>query len=228
MGRIYLIRHGQAGLRHNYDTLSEVGSQQAGLLRNWFATEGIKLDRIVSGARTRQIETACLAAGEPEIEQGFTEFDLDVVYASLAPVLCKIDAQFDREYQEMLAEMKSDDALVHRRWNRCDMMVFQTWHSGKYPVDGESWADFKTRVLQTMEQVRATDANHHVAIFTSATPIGLILAEILRTDDERAMLLAGACYNASITALRVQNGDVRMIGFNSIAHIADPSLRTLR
>lgn len=228
MSRIYLIRHGQAGLRHNYDTLSPIGEQQAGLLRAWFHSEGIKFNRIISGSRTRQIETACLAAGEPEIIPGFTEFDLDVVYAGIAPMLCKLDPRFDREYREMLAEMKADDAPVHRQWNRCDAMVFQAWHGGKYAVEGESWVEFKTRVLATLDALQSSGPDSQIAVFTSATPIGLLLARILGSEDEQAMFLAGACYNSSITTLRIRDGQARMTGFNSIAHLTDPALRTLR
>ena len=33
MSRIYLVRHGQAGTRADYDTLSDVGLEQSRLLR---------------------------------------------------------------------------------------------------------------------------------------------------------------------------------------------------
>ncbi len=58
MSAVYLIRHGQAGLRHNYDTLSDLGHTQARLLGEYLAAQKIKFAAIYSGALTRQQETA--------------------------------------------------------------------------------------------------------------------------------------------------------------------------
>jgi len=124
--------------------------------------------------------------------------------------------------------MRSHEAPVHRQWNRCDVTVFKTWYAGQLPVEGETWIEFKARVLSAMEAIRAVASKEHVAIFTSATPIGLLLAALLGADDEKAMRMAGACYNSSVTTLRVHEGDVSMIAFNSIAHLPDPLERTFR
>jgi broad specificity phosphatase PhoE len=228
MSRVYLIRHGQAGLRHNYDTLSDLGCKQAEELRSWFGREGIALDRVISGSLTRQKETARLAAGDPVVDPRLAEFDLDAVYRSLAPALCRMDAQFKQEYEEMMHAMKTDDAPVHRQWNRCDVMVFKTWHLGTLPVEGESWEEFKARAVSAMDLVRAVGSRERVAIFTSATPIGLLLASLLGIDDSHAMRMAGACYNSSVTTLRVHDGEVSLIGYNAVAHLSDPSMRTFR
>jgi broad specificity phosphatase PhoE len=228
LSRVYLVRHGQAGLRHNYDQLSELGVTQARLLREWFVREGIELDSIVSGSLTRQVETARHAAGEPEIEPLLAEFDLDMVYRSIAPVLRELDPEFRREYEAMVVSMRSDHAPVHRQWNGCDVKVFRAWQSGELPVDGESWVEFKARILSALGRIRQIGSRRHAAIFTSATPIGLLLAEILQAPEDRAMRLAGACYNSSVTTLRVHDGDISLISFNSVAHLRDPAQRTFR
>lgn len=228
MSRVYLIRHGQAGLRQNYDTLSTLGERQAALLKDWFRREGIVLNRVISGSLARQIATARLGAGEPDIDLRLNEFDLDVVYQSLAPRLRETDPDFRSEYDAMLEAIRAHDAPVHRQWNSCDVKVFQAWHSGSHPVDGESWAEFKNRALSALELIRATNSGDHVAIFTSGTPIGLLVSSLFEATDSHAMRLAGACYNASVTTLRVRDGDVRLLGFNSVAHLSDPALRSFR
>jgi broad specificity phosphatase PhoE len=228
MSRVYLIRHGQAGLRQNYDTLSDLGRMQAVALGAWFAREGITLDRVVAGSLERQRETARIAAAsDPLIDPRFAEFDLDQVYRSLAPRLCERDAQFREEYLAMQRAIGAADAPVHRQWNRCDVTVFQTWQAGA-AVDGESWEEFKTRATSTMDLIRGVASGEQVAIFTSATPIGLLLASLLGSGDEQAMRMAGACYNSSVTTLRVRGGDVSLMGFNSVAHLDDASMRTFR
>ncbi len=228
MSRVYLVRHGQAGLRQNYDQLSEIGVLQARKLHDWFTKEHIVLDRVVSGGLMRQTETARHAVGDPSIDSRLAEFDLDMVYRSVAPVLRERDADFGREYDEMLIAMQAIDAPVHRQWHGCDVKVFRAWQSGELPVTGESWNEFKMRVLGTIEEIRETGSQRNVAIFTSATPIGLILAEILGVPDDRAMRLAGVCYNTSVTTLRVRDGDLSLLSFNSVAHLDDPTLRTFR
>lgn len=229
MSQVYLIRHGQAGLRQDYDTLSEVGIQQASRLRAWFQREGVAFDRVISGSLERQKQTARLAVAHPDIDPRFSEFDLDAVYRSLAPRLCAEDPEFAREYQAMQEQMRSADAPVHRQWNGCDVKVFQAWYRGAMPVEGgESWLEFKQRVLEAVGWLREIPRRQTIAVFTSATPVGLILASILDAHDGWAMRLAGACYNSSVTVLRVRDGDISLMGFNSVAHLPEPALRTFR
>ena len=45
MSVLYLIRHGQAGTREHYDTLSELGRAQARLLGEHLAAQGVRFDR---------------------------------------------------------------------------------------------------------------------------------------------------------------------------------------
>lgn len=230
MSRVYLVRHGQAGLRDNYDTLSDHGRAQASHLGNWFRREGIAPDQVIAGPLKRQVETARSAFPDREIaiEPRLAEFDLDAVYRALAPVLCEIDPDFRREFETMQVAMQSPDAKVHRQWNQCDVKVFQAWYSGRFPYDGESWAAFRARCVSLIADLRALDGNRQVVISTSATPIALILAELLGVDDGKAMRMAGACYNTSVTTLRARDGDVSLITFNAIAHLDDPSMRTFR
>jgi len=224
---VYLIRHGQAGLRARYDTLSDVGREQAAKLRAWFANEGIAPDRAISGPLDRQMETARGAVGDPEVEPRLAEFDLDAVYRGIAPSLARDDAGFAQGYEALQAAVASPDAIEHRRWTSIDVAVFRAWYDGRYEFDGESWADFKARALAARDVLAGISAGSNVAIFTSATPIGLWLAALLGVDDERAMKLAGSCYNASVTTLRVDPAELRLLGYNSVGHL-EPGLRTFR
>jgi hypothetical protein len=42
------------------------------------------------------------------------------------------------------------------------------------------------------------------------------------------MRLAGALYNASYTVLRLREGQVRLLAFNAVPHLAAPGLCTRR
>jgi broad specificity phosphatase PhoE len=58
MSRLYLVRHGQAGTRKAYDSLSELGRRQARLLGEYFVSEKIHFTGAYCGALVRQEETA--------------------------------------------------------------------------------------------------------------------------------------------------------------------------
>lgn len=57
MGNVYLVRHGQAGTRDDYDSLSELGKQQTRLLGEYFVSQGIQFNATFCGGMQRQKET---------------------------------------------------------------------------------------------------------------------------------------------------------------------------
>jgi broad specificity phosphatase PhoE len=234
---VYLVRHGQAGTRDNYDSLSAPGREQARRLGEYFARDGLRFDAALSGTMRRQRETAdevrCayLRAGLPfpdvEARTEWNEFDLDQVYRNIAPRLCEDDPVFRAAYEQMKEEMLASAgdaaAAVHRRWTPCDVAVVQAWIRGAYEFSGESWASFCERIREC--QIR-TGAN--VVIFTSATPTAIWAGVGLEILDERVLRIAGVLYNASYTVLRVRDGQVRLFSLNNIPHLSDSRLRTHR
>ena len=59
MSSLFLVRHGQASfLERNYDKLSAKGEEQARILGRYWAGLKISFDRVYSGPRVRQRETA--------------------------------------------------------------------------------------------------------------------------------------------------------------------------
>jgi broad specificity phosphatase PhoE len=242
LSRIYLVRHGQAGTRKAYDALSELGKRQSRLLGEYFHSERIHFAAAFSGSLARQRETAAgvktayVEGGSafPEIvtDCGWNEFDLTDVYRALAPLLCEEDAEFRRQYEEMRAEARAavndGDAAVNRRWLPCDIRVMETWISGRLPYDGESWPAFRERVAGCRSRLEQAAREGDVAIFTSATPIGIWTAMTMDVFDDRAVRLAGALRNASCTVMRLRGGQLRLDSFNTIPHLCAPELRTYR
>jgi broad specificity phosphatase PhoE len=242
MSRIYLVRHGQAGTREAYDSLSELGRQQARLLGRHFAAEKIQFAAAYSGGLVRQQETAAAvqavyrAAGLcfPEMVQdpGWNEFDLAHVYRSLAPQLCAEDPEFDRQYQDLMAQARAaaeqPAASVHRRWLPCDIQVVQAWMRGRHAYDGESWQAFRERVIGCQSKLDSMGREENIVVFTSATPIGIWAALGMEVHDERAMRLAGVLHNTSCTVMRLHARELRLHSFNGVPHLSDPELRTYR
>jgi broad specificity phosphatase PhoE len=242
MSRVYLVRHGQAGTRKTYDSLSDVGRRQARLLGEYFLSEGIHFRAAYSGALLRQQETAAVircayleaGASFPDVvpDPGWNEFDLDHVYRALAPLLSAEDPEFEREYQELAAQTRAaaehPEASVNRRWMPCDVKIVQAWMRGQHAYDGETWQVFRERVIACQAKLEPAGRDENIVVFTSATPIGIWTALAMEIHDERAMRLAGVLHNTSYTVLRLQDGELRLHSFNGIPHLSEPELRTYR
>lgn len=235
---LYLIRHGQAGPRDRYDCLSELGRLQARLLGAWLAREGVRFDSVWSGALARQTETAELVLGalaeagspqpEPVLDARWNEFDLDAVYAAIAPQMAAADPAFRRHYESLQQALAAGQGEIHRHWTPADTSVVRAWIHGQYRFTGESWAAFVGRVRAAGEAPLAAAAGRCVAVFTSATPVGITLGRVLPLEPSHIMQLAGAALNSNVTILDVDDGRPSLFTFNSAPHLDRAEWRTFR
>ena len=235
MSHVYLIRHGQAGTRHHYDTLSELGRRQARLLGEYFAGQQLAFHAAFSGGLKRQNQTAAEVVAAyneaglnfPEIQthEAWREMDLDHIYGAMAPRLCDADPEFKIEYEAMREQARASETNeIHRRWTPCDKKVFEAWLLAKYPYDGESWTAFQQRVATA--PFPEEDVN--IAVFTSATPTAIWAGRALDIHDTRALRIAGVLHNASITMLRAHGGQIQLLSMNEVPHLTRPEWRTHR
>jgi broad specificity phosphatase PhoE len=224
LSQVWLIRHGQAGLRSNYDTLSATGEEQARLLGEWLRPQ--RFDHVIAGGLNRQQETARLAGFAFEVDAGWSEFDLDAVYREIAPQIAAVDAAFREEYEGLLRDVVDDEHPVHRKWTRGDVMVVRAWMDGSVPVRStETFGEFQERVRGAFARL-LLERSGNVAVFTSATPIALALAGVLGVGAGQAMRLAGSLMNASCSVVRA-GSEPSLFGFNHAAHLP-PELHTFR
>jgi len=231
---LFLVRHGQGGTREHYDSLSDLGREQARLLGEYFAAQHIRFDAVYAGALSRQRLTAegALPGADVIVDPGWNEFDLAQVYSEYAPHLAAADADFRREYDEMqralVASRGAHHAPVHRKWNDCDRKIVRAWVESRYEYSGESWPVFVARIHAALARVIAAKHEENAIVFTSATPIGVCAASTLDLTDARAMFLAAVLFNGSFSTLRVRDSEIRLFSFNNAPHLGDPSLRTFR
>lgn len=242
MSTVYLVRHGQAGARDAYDSLSELGARQARLLGEHFVSQGIRFASAHVGALSRQQQTAqqvraayadrgiCFPA--VGVDPGWDEFDLARVYGEIAPRLSAEDSEFRREYEEMRMQVRINEgahgARIHRKWLPCDTKVVEAWLAGRYPYSGETWDQFRQRVATCRLKIGDAEPRENVLVVTSATPVAIWSGLSLEISDGRVMRLAGAVYNASYTIMRLRGGELRLFTFNAVPHLAAPGLRTHR
>jgi broad specificity phosphatase PhoE len=238
LSALYLVRHGQAGLRHNYDTLSHLGRRQAGLLGDCLLAQGVRFQALYAGALARQRQTAeavwqayrqaGVAAPEIVTDANWNEFDLDQVYRDFAPLLAAADSRFRNDYDELRRQARDQSSPVHRTWSPCDTAVVRAWTEGAYPCQGESWLAFQARVMRGLEALKQFGGGVSVGVCTSATPIAVAVGTALGIANGRIMRLAGVMYNSALTTMRLRGDDLRLFTFNGTPHLPDVELRTLR
>jgi len=240
LSTLYLVRHGQAGTRTAYDSLSELGKRQARLLGEHFVSQGIQFASACVGTLSRQQQTATEVgeayadAGVPfpavSVDPAWDEFDLSRVYREIAPRLSAEDSEFRRQYEEMREQVRISEgahaARIHRKWLPCDTKLVEAWIGGGYSYSGETWNQFRERVAACRSKI--SDARENIVIVTSATPVAICTGLSLEISDERVMRLAGTVYNASYTILRLRKAQLRLFTFNAVPHLAADGLRTHR
>lgn len=238
MSALYFFRHGQAGLRHTYDELSDTGRTQSTLLGEYLAGQKLEFSAVYTGTLARQQETAryayeaCCRAGvalpAPIVDPRWNEFDLTAVMREVAPLLSADDPEFKRDYEQLQRAVAADDSELHRRWTPCDSAALGAWITARYAVQGETWNDFCGRVRDCRETLSRHGNGDAIAIFTSATPISLWAGMALGLDVGKVMGLAGVMYNSAITTFRLRGEELALFSFNGVPHLADPALRTFR
>ena len=237
MSALYLMRHAQAGPRHKYDRLSDLGQAQARRLGEYLASQRVSFSAVYSGSLERQRLTAQAIAQAyrdsavpfPEIQHDprWNEFDLGDVYRALAEPLSRDDAQFAREHAEMMRLLDDETHVLHRNHNYCDIAIIRAWVAKRYEYTGESWEEFRCRVAGPLKTLSLHNSGQQIAVFTSATPISLWVGRALGLDDSNIWRIAGVAYNTGITTLRLSGDDCRLFTFNGVPHL-DPAMRTFR
>jgi len=238
LSSLYLVRHGQAGLRHEYDTLSDLGRTQARLLGAYLAAQNVQFTAVYSGALTRQRETAREVLGafvragmqvpEIQIDPRWNEFDLDAVYRAITPRLREDDPEFRTEHEKLRQLLAQENSPAHRTWTLSDTLVVRAWVDGRYEVPGESWQAFRERVSSAAGALNGFASGESVGVFSSATPIAVWVGMALALEGRHVMRLAGVTYNAALTTMRVRGGDIALYSFNGTPHLPEPHLRTFR
>lgn len=238
MSTLYLIRHGQAGTRVNYDVLSELGQQQARQLgAHWAAQERVP-DVVYAGDLHRQQQTAqhfsesLLTRGQraPVVvtDARWREFSLATVYRGLADKLCADDPTFAADFAEMQSLLLTEPHATRGAAGRCDRVVIQAWMEARYPAyEGESWLTFRQRVESSLPDLCA-HSEQEIAVFTSATPIAIWTGLALGLSDAKILSLMGVLYNGGITVFKLRADELRLLSFNNTPHLTDPALRTFR
>ncbi|MGH3336436.1 MAG: histidine phosphatase family protein [Nocardioides sp.] len=214
MGKILLVRHGQASWgAEDYDVLSTVGEQQSEVLGHALvrALGSVEPDLLVHGTMQRQQRTAELAAKAagwsitPTVDERWNEMD------HLA-VLAVQPRDFDGE----------PDRAQFQAWFEA---ATARWTSGNHDHDyDESFPTFRARVREGIEAL--TEVGTAVVV-TSGGPISAVTADLLAAGTGTYQRLAPVVVNSSVTRVVSGRRGLTLVSFNDHAHLP-PELLTYR
>ncbi len=225
MGRILLVRHGQASLlSDNYDQLSPLGVEQSRLLGRWWAARGDAVDHVWSGSLRRQRETAqaCFSdwpGSVPalQIDEGFNEYSHHDVFAS---------QHLDIGDPRVLAETLQRSDNPRRLFQRLFSEAFDHWVCGQNVAPGAlTWAGFRGRCVAALRRVAAQCGSGQTAVvFSSGGAIAAMCQELMGVPDSHVAELHYAVYNTSVTRLLCHGVRINVSAFNGMPHLEAPGV----
>ena len=239
MTTILLARHGQASFgQENYDQLSELGSKQARLLGQHYATTQRRIDAIFTGSLSRQQDSAryfwetyqsSIAAGDVTPALDLSAPDSYVIDAfnefNHKDVFIKSDPAFTTQ-EAIAAELAKSDTPKARLAELFNLAM-QRWHAGHNDSDYlESWPQFNLRAQQALEHVRtqAAQLSHlggdsTILVFTSGGVIAAITAHLLQQGSQTAYQLNRSLVNTGVTSITVKEQVPRLLSLNEYSHL---------
>ncbi|MGZ4830229.1 MAG: histidine phosphatase family protein [Candidatus Angelobacter sp.] len=240
MSSLFLVRHGQASfLERNYDKLSAKGEEQSRMLGEYWTGLKICFDRVYSGPRVRQRETARLVgeayktAGlpwpEPVVLPEFDEFQAEAVLERSLPELIESDSDIRRMHQAFRESQTRPEQF--KTFQQIFEVVIGRWAEGKMPLEGiEPWADFSARVQQGLAQFAANGSHkqQRIAIFSSGGPVGVAMQRALDLSTEATLKAAWMVRNCSYSEFLFSAGRFTLSSYNATPHFTDPEFLTHR
>lgn len=240
MSRLFLVRHGQASfLERNYDKLSAKGEEQARILGNYWAGLSLSFDRVYSGPKVRQRETArwvgeiYKAAGlnwpEPTVLPAFDEFQAELVMERCLPELVETDAEI-KKMNEIFRQAETRPEQF-RTFQAMFEVIIGRWAGGNLPLEGiEPWADFSARVQHGLIGLSANGSSggQNIAIFSSGGPVAVAMQHALDLSTEATLKAAWMVRNCSFSEFLFSPGRFTLSSYNNTPHFTDPEFLTHR
>jgi broad specificity phosphatase PhoE len=239
MGRLILVRHGQASfLAADYDRLSPLGEQQARLLGDYWARRNVAFDRIVSGPRARQRDTAKIVASaytrddvkfpEPVVMAEFDEYDGERVLRTSLPQLVQSHSSIRALHEAFLKAPSPDEQ--RKSFQKLFEVVIGKWVDGEVLVPGtESWAEFCARVHDGLSKVvSGAMSNEQVAIFSSGGPIAVAMQRALNLSPRDTLRTSWMSRNCSYSEFLFSADRFTLSTFNAFPYLDNTALWTYR
>jgi broad specificity phosphatase PhoE len=220
MGRVLLVRHGQASFgAADYDVLSDLGHEQSAALGRALAVRGVRPDVVVRGDLARHQHTLdglldaagwSAEVGEVAVDPGWNEYDH-------VEVLSALDAD--------PAWTPSPDISVAELFDR----ALGRWAEGQDDGDyAEPFSAFATRVRTAASDLVAGLGSKATAlVISSGGPISWVVTELIAAGHPTWRRLNTTAVNTGIATVTVGRRGPHVISINEHTHLP-PELITYR
>lgn len=210
MGKLYLVRHGQASFgAADYDNLSELGHRQSVRLGEYLAAKGVRFEAVLAGTLKRHAQTyAGIAQGagldlQPMLWPGLNEYDADAVIAAIHP-------------GPLTPPDTPESYKLHFRLLRDGLTQ---WMNGVLSPKGmPSYGDFVHGVTSALDHVRKQYTGD-VLLVSSGGPISTAIGHTLGTVPEKTIELNMQIRNSAVTEFLFTPKRHLLLSFNSLAHL---------
>ena len=207
MSHITLIRHGQANSaardEASYDSLSDLGHQQAAWLGDHLRTTSSHFPRVYCGTLTRHIQTAA-SMGYAEVIQDARLNEME--YFTLAEAM--------RDQHGLPVPLEREGFVAHLP------QVFAAWAGGRIADPYESWQAFETRARQVLAEIAAEDGP--ALVVTSGGLISMLMRQAMGLDTNGMARMTLATMNTSMHRLLPIGGHLSPVLFNAVPHLEAP------
>jgi len=207
MSHVTLIRHGQAQTgatdEAGYDSLSDLGRQQARWLGEHFSATDEQFQRVYCGSLTRHQQTADEMGAASHAEVIIDPRLNEVEYFDLSQ---KMHAQYG------LPVPDSRDGFIEHL-----PLVFTAWQDGKIEDASETFHDFQSRVDEALHEISAGEGR--ALVVTSGGLIGMATRVAMGLELGAFARLCLAIMNTSVHRMHPIGAGLTLTQFNAIPHL---------
>ena len=218
MSELHLVRHAQASFGSvNYDKLSELGHRQARFLGDHFKLRHMRFDQLVVGDMHRHHQTMdgiCEGLGIDGTDRlvlpGLNEYN----FIDMTETYGKIHGD------NPLFQKVMEDPTDKKNYYRLLREILMAWTSDSIPGVPETWMEFKSRVEDAQNQIKAmSDAGNSILAIGSGGSISTFVGLVLGIPDENIFDLNLQYKNTAISHFFFNQKKMKLTGFNSVSHL---------
>jgi broad specificity phosphatase PhoE len=226
MSTLLLVRHAQASfLTEDYDRLSPLGVEQAGLLGRALS-RAPPVDAVFVGPRRRHVHTAEALleqlAHSPPLERvdDLDEYPAEEVLKDRLPALLETRP----ELADTVRDMGHEDRRIRgRAFDLVLQAALRDWAKReRAEAAHESFRAFDARIGRALARVtEARGSGQRVLAVSSGGTIGALVARVLSAPAETALELGFMLNNSAVTEIAFSPGRTGLARFNVVAHLPE-------
>ena len=217
MGKIYLVRHGQASLgANNYDQLSPLGTKQSLQLGQHFKDYGVVFEAAYCGTLLRQQQT---------LAQVLNGYQTPLKNHTINPHLNEYDSHAIIRSVHEGPIPNTGTEQGYRDFFRLLRLGLLSWMTSKViPENTPSFNHFTEGIIKALETMRTAHSGS-VLVVSSGGPISTALSYLLGMSDQGRIEINLRLRNTSVSELNFNAKGLCVVSFNTLPHLAQSEYR---